>query len=89
LILFFEATLKTGSSPLVWPGALTIMDGLHINENIQVTDAQGDAIEGLQAGDVAGGFFAGNFYPGLAAGVAVGKTMTFARHAMLHMTGAL
>jgi flavin-dependent dehydrogenase len=69
---------------------LTTMDGLHINEDMQVMDAQGNAIVGLYAaGDVAGGFFADNFYPELVVGVAVGKTMTFARHAVLHMTGAL
>lgn len=68
---------------------LTTMDGLRINENIQVVDAQGKAIQGLYAaGDVAGGFFANNFYPELVVGVAVGKTMTFARQAVLHMTGA-
>lgn len=69
---------------------LTTMDGLRINENIQVVDRKGDAIEGLYAaGDVAGGFFANNFYPELVVGVAVGKSMTFARHAVLHMTGSL
>jgi fumarate reductase flavoprotein subunit len=69
---------------------LTTMDGLRINENIQVVDKNGNAIEGLYAaGDVAGGFFANNFYPELVVGVAVGKTMTFARHAVLHMTGTL
>jgi len=68
---------------------LTTMDGLRINENTQVLDAKGNAIEGLYAaGDIAGGFFADNFYPELIVGVAVGKTMTFARHAVLHMTGA-
>ena len=67
---------------------LTTMDGLRINENIQVVDRNGAAIEGLYAaGDVAGGFFANNFYPELVVGVAVGKSMTFARHAVLHMTG--
>jgi succinate dehydrogenase/fumarate reductase flavoprotein subunit len=69
---------------------LTTMDGLHINENIQVVDRQGNAIEGLYAaGDVAGGFFANNFYPELVVGVTVGKTMTFARHAVLHLTGSI
>ncbi|MGA1978442.1 MAG: FAD-binding protein [Bacteroidales bacterium] len=68
---------------------LTTMDGLRINENIQVLDINGNVIEGLYAaGDVAGGFFANNFYPELVVGVAVGKTMTFARHAILHMTGS-
>lgn len=69
---------------------LTTMDGLRINENIQVVDRNGNPIEGLYAaGDVAGGFFANNFYPELVVGVAVGKSMTFARHAVLHMTGSL
>ncbi len=68
---------------------LTTMDGLRINENTQVLDTKGNAIEGLYAaGDVAGGFFANNFYPELVVGVAVGKSMTFARHAILHMTGS-
>jgi len=69
---------------------LTTMDGLRINENIQVMDTNGNAIEGLYAaGDVAGGFFANNFYPELVVGVAVGKSMTFARHAILHMTDSI
>jgi len=68
---------------------LTTMDGLRINENTQVLDTKGNVIEGLYAaGDVAGGFFANNFYPELVVGVAVGKSMTFARHAILHMTGS-
>lgn len=68
---------------------LTTMDGLRINEDTQVLDTEGNAIEGLYAaGDVAGGFFANNFYPELVVGVAVGKSMTFARHAILHMTGS-
>lgn len=67
---------------------LTTMDGLHINADMQVLDPRGDVIEGLYAaGDVAGGFFANNYYPELVVGVASGKTMTFARHAVLHMTG--
>jgi succinate dehydrogenase/fumarate reductase flavoprotein subunit len=67
---------------------LTTMDGIRINDNMQVLDTKGNAIEGLYAaGDCAGGFFANNLYPELIVGVAVGKTMTFARHAVLHMTG--
>ena len=69
---------------------ITSMDGLRINENTQVLDKSGNPIEGLYAaGDVAGGFFANNLYPELVVGVAVGKTMTFARHAILHMTGSI
>ncbi len=67
---------------------LTTMDGLHINENMQVLDKNQDVIEGLYAaGDAAGGFFGNNYYPELFVGVACGKTITFARHAILHMTG--
>jgi succinate dehydrogenase/fumarate reductase flavoprotein subunit len=69
---------------------LATVDGLRINENTQVMDRMGSAIQGLYAaGDIAGGFFANNLYPELVVGVAVGKTMTFARHAILHMTGEL
>jgi len=68
---------------------ITTMDGLQINEDTQVIDSKGYAIEGLYAaGDAAGGFFANNLYPELVVGVAVGKSMTFARHAILHMTGS-
>lgn len=66
---------------------LCTMDGLSINEDMQVLDKKGDVINGLYAaGDVAGGFFANNFYPELIVGVAGGKSMTFARHAVMHMT---
>ncbi|MDY0042583.1 MAG: FAD-binding protein [Desulforhabdus sp.] len=69
---------------------ITTMDGLRIDEDMQVLDTEGKPIEGLYAaGDVAGGFFANNLYPELVVGVAVGKTITFARHAVLHMAGAL
>ncbi len=68
---------------------LTTMDGLHINTDMQVLDAAGAPIEGLYAaGDTAGGFFAHN-YPELCVGVACGKTITFARHAVLKMTGSI
>lgn len=66
---------------------LTTMDGLHINTDMQVLDADSNIIEGLYAaGDVAGGFFAHN-YPELAVGIACGKSMTFGRHAVLHIAG--
>ncbi len=69
---------------------LTTMDGLHINADMQVLDKSGNVIKGLYAaGDVAGGFFANNLYPELVVGVASGKTITFARHAILHMTGTI
>ncbi len=69
---------------------LTTMDGLRINGDMQVLDGNGNPIQGLYAaGDAAGGFFANNFYPELIVGVAMGKSLTFARHAVLHMTGNL
>lgn len=69
---------------------LTTMDGLRINTNIQVVGQDGQAIEGLYAaGDVAGGFFGDNLYPELCVGVAVGKTITFTRRAIQHMTGVI
>lgn len=65
-------------------------DGIHINADMQVLDTQEQVINGLYAaGDVAGGFFGTNYYPELVVGIASGKTITFARHAILHMTGAI
>jgi len=56
---------------------LCTMDGLMINDHMQVVDESGAAIPGLYAaGNNAGGFFAGN-YPELVVGVAVGKSITF------------
>jgi hypothetical protein len=66
---------------------LTTMDGLAINTNMQVLDAERNVIEGLYAaGDAAGGLFAHN-YPELVVGIASGKSMTFGRHAILHALG--
>ena len=67
---------------------LCSMDGLNINEDMQVIDTEGKAIPGLYAaGDCAGGYFANNYYPELIVGAAGGKSLTFARHAVLHMLG--
>ncbi|MEH2919588.1 FAD-dependent oxidoreductase [Samsonia erythrinae] len=61
-------------------------DGLLINSDMQVLNTQGAAIAGLYAtGDAASGFFATNYYPELVVGIASGKTITFARHAVAHM----
>jgi len=66
---------------------LTTIDGLTINRDMQVLDTNGDLIEGLYAaGDVSGRFFSGN-YPELVIGVACGRTLTFGRHAVLHIAG--
>ncbi|MDR0347398.1 MAG: FAD-dependent oxidoreductase [Coriobacteriales bacterium] len=56
---------------------LCTIDGLRINEKIQVVDAQGEPIEGLYAaGNDSGGFFANN-YPELIPGVNMGRGITF------------
>lgn len=73
----------------VWFGGsiLTTVDGLKINENMQVLNAEGKAIEGLYAaGDCSGSIFANN-YPEYIVGCACGRTITFARHAVRHMAG--
>ncbi len=57
------------------------MDGLLINEDMQVLDADMNPIPGLYAaGDNAGGYL-GITYLGVAAGNAAGRGVTFGRHA--------
>jgi fumarate reductase flavoprotein subunit len=59
---------------------LATCDGLTIDENMQVLDTENHPIEGLYAvGDCSGSFFANN-YPEYLVGVAVGRTLTEARH---------
>lgn len=66
---------------------LAALDGLRINTNIQVIDANGNAIEGLYAvGNDQGGFY-GMSYPWYYAGLHVGKNVTFARLAVKHALG--
>lgn len=68
---------------------LTTVDGLRINSDMQVLDADGHAIEGLYAaGDCSGSVFANN-YPEYIVGCACGRTITFSRHAVRHMAGDL
>ncbi len=65
------------------------MDGLRINEDMQVLNAESKPIEGLYAaGDCSGSIF-GNNYPEYIVGCACGRTITFARHAVRHMVGDL
>lgn len=74
-----------------WGGGsfLTTLDGLCINENMQVLDGDDSVIEGLYAaGDCAGGMFAGN-YPEYIVGNACGRTLTFGRHAIRFIAGDL
>ena len=74
-----------GARTVAWH--LTTLDGIRINTNMQVIDENGDPIEGLYAtGDCSGGFFANN-YPNLFTGLACGRTMTFARHAVNYIAG--
>ena len=63
-----------------WMGAclLTTEQGILINEKAQAVDDSSEPIEGLfVTGDCSGGFFVNN-YPCLMAGIAMGRTMTFA-----------
>ncbi len=62
-------------------------DGIKINENMQVKDQQNKVIPGLYAaGDCSGSFFSG-VYPELYPGLACGRTMTEARHAVKFILG--
>ena len=66
-----------------WYGAsfLTTVDGLRINEDMQVIDVNDEVIPGLYAaGDCSGSLFANN-YPELVVACACGRTVTFGRHA--------
>lgn len=73
-----------------WLGAslLTTGDGIRINENMQAIRPDGTVLEGLYAtGDCSGSMFANN-YPELFPGVACGRTLTFAKHAVEHMVAS-
>ena len=72
-----------------WLGAslLTTEQGIAINENGQALDTNNQPMEGLYiTGDMSGSFFANN-YPCLMAGVAMGRTLTFAMKAIKQMAG--
>jgi succinate dehydrogenase/fumarate reductase flavoprotein subunit len=65
------------------------IDGIRINADMQALDEKGNVIEGLYAaGDCAGSLYSGN-YPEYVIGNAVGKSMTFGRHAVRHIAGDL
>jgi uncharacterized protein with FMN-binding domain len=67
---------------------LCTLDGLRINQKMQVLNASGEVIEGLYAGgNDSGGFFSSN-YPELMVGIAMGRTFTFARLAGENMAAA-
>ena len=68
---------------------LSTGDGLRINTDMQVYNTDGDVIPGLYAaGDCSGGIFADGYY-NLTHGMACGRTLTFARHAVRHIAGDL
>lgn len=68
----YYAIMLTGS-------AICNLDGLRINENIEVIDDQGQPIPGLYAaGNDQGGFY-GMSYPWYYGGLNCGRTVTFAR----------
>lgn len=68
---------------------LSTGDGLRINADMQVLNTEGEPMEGLYAtGDCSGSFFADGYY-NLSHGMACGRTLTFARHAVLHAAGEI
>ena len=72
-----------------WLGAslLTTEQGIAINEKGQALDTNNQPMAGLYiTGDMSGRFFANN-YPCLMAGVAMGRTLTFAMKAVKQMAG--
>ena len=72
-----------------WLGAslLTTEQGIAINEKGQALDTNNQPMEGLYiTGDMSGSFFA-KYYPCLMAGVAMGRTLTFAMKAVKQMAG--
>ena len=73
----------------LWLGAslLTTEQGIAINEKTQALDENREPIPGLYiTGDMSGSFFANN-YPCLMAGIACGRTLTFAIKAIKQMAG--
>ena len=72
-----------------WLGAslLTTEQGIAINEKGQALDNDNKPMPGLYiTGDMSGSFFANN-YPCLMAGVAMGRTLTYAMKAIKQMAG--
>lgn len=72
-----------------WLGAslLTTEQGIAINEKGQALDNDNKPMPGLYiTGDMSGSFFANN-YPCLMAGVAMGRTLTFAMKSVKQMAG--
>lgn len=72
-----------------WYGAaiLTTLDGLRINDHLQVLDTAGDAIDGLYAiGTCSGSYYSGN-YPVFLVGNCLGRNMTFGYQVIKEIAG--
>ena len=85
------SAIRTAPFYGLWFGGtlLTTIDGLRINGDCQVLDADGVPIEGFYAaGDVSGSFFSGN-YPEYIVGVASGRSSTQGRHVARLLAGDL
>lgn len=68
---------------------LDTSDGLRINADMQVLNTDAEVIPGLYAaGNCSGSIFADGYY-NLTHGMACGRTLTFARHAVNHATGKI
>lgn len=66
---------------------LDTSDGLRINADMQVLNTDAEVIPGLYAaGDCGGSVFADGYY-NLTHGMACGRALTFARHAVNHIAG--
>ncbi|WP_031548313.1 FAD-binding protein [Oribacterium sp. FC2011] len=81
--------LRTAPFYGCWLGAslLTTEQGISINDKTQALDAENKPIPGLYiGGDMSGSFFANN-YPCLMAGIACGRTLTFAMKSIKEMAG--
>jgi succinate dehydrogenase/fumarate reductase flavoprotein subunit len=67
---------------------LTTIDGISINDKLQVLDDNVTPIEGLYAvGDCSGSLFSGN-YPEYIVGSACGRTLTFGRQVIKMIAGS-
>ena len=81
--------LRTAPFYGCWLGAslLTTEQGISINDKTQALDDENNVIPGLYiGGDMSGSFFANN-YPCLMAGIACGRTLTFAIKSIKEMAG--
>lgn len=81
--------IRTGPFYGTWFGGalLTTLDGVRIDRNTQVLDADEKPIEGLHAvGTCSGSYYSGN-YPVYIVGNCLGRNMTFGRYAVRFLAG--